>query len=106
MKDKFEKELLSTNKVEIIGNNATRSSYISNVYFIDRDIDEIVLPLSSKVAFSTGSACNSKIVKPSHVLTSMGYNDTEASRCLRFSFGKYTTEDDVNYTIQEIKKLL
>lgn len=106
LKNKFESELLSTGKIEILSINANRSPYISNVHFINSDIDSIKLPLQAKISFSSGSACTSKIIKPSHAITAMGYSDEEAGRCLRFSFGRNITESDIDIALQEIKKLL
>jgi len=106
LKNRFESELLSTGKVEILSINANRSPYISNVHFIESDIDSIKLLLQGKIAFSSGSACTSKIIRPSHTITAMGYSDEEAGRCLRFSFGRNTSESDIDTALFEIKKFL
>ncbi|MBQ4268319.1 MAG: aminotransferase class V-fold PLP-dependent enzyme [Clostridia bacterium] len=49
------------------------------------------------VAFSAGSACASASVKPSHVLTAMGLTEAEAKECLRISFGRENTEEEIRY---------
>ncbi len=49
------------------------------------------------VAVSTGSACSSGSLEPSHVLTAMGIPQEKVHGSLRFSFGRGNTEDDVNY---------
>ena len=56
-------------------------------------------------AVSFGSACTSLENKPSHVLTAMGLNDAELKSCIRFSFGKYTTDVEIESLIQAIKKI-
>lgn len=106
LKERFEQQLLKTKKIEIISNKANRSPYIANIHFKEMDIDMIKLPLQKFVAFSGGSACTSKIVEPSHVIRAMGYSNDEASRCLRFSFGRTTTSEDIDVVVEEIKKLL
>ena len=57
------------------------------------------------ICVSTGSACNSGMTNPSHVLTAMGIPDEEALRAVRFSFGKYTTYKDVDYVLESIKDI-
>lgn len=103
---RFEKELLQTGKLEIISEKSKRSPYISNVHFVGMDIDIIKANLQKIVAFSGGSTCTSKIVNAPNVITSMGYSNEEAGRCLRFSFGRMTTDEEVDAVIKEIKKLL
>ena len=49
---------------------------------------------------ATGSACTSAIPKPSHVLLEMGLTDEEASSSIRLSLGKFTSEEEVNVTIE------
>ena len=53
---------------------------------------------------STGSACNSKLVEPSHVLRSMGLSDDEANRSIRFTISEDTTEEQIDYVLDEIEK--
>jgi cysteine desulfurase len=55
------------------------------------------------IAVSTGSACSSGAVTPSHVLTAMGYDALRAKSAVRFTFGKYNTQSDVTQTIQALK---
>ena len=47
------------------------------------------------VSAAAGSACSSSSIQPSHVLLAMGMTKEEARECVRFSFGKYTTEEEV-----------
>ncbi|MCW3788496.1 cysteine desulfurase family protein [Plebeiibacterium sediminum] len=102
----LEGQLTKEQKSKIIGAQAKRSPYISNIYFHLNEHEEIIFPLSSKIYFSTGSACTSEIIEPSHVLRAMGMDSKEADRCLRFSFGIQTTENEVKEAIDLIKKEL
>lgn len=52
-----------------------------------------------QVAFSSGSACSSVDAKPSHVLTGLGLNESQARRSIRFGIGKFTTADEIEQAI-------
>ncbi len=58
------------------------------------------------VAASSGSACTSGILEPSHVLTAMGYKPREAHGSLRFSLGKQTTEEEIDYVIKVLPGII
>lgn len=55
---------------------------------------------------STGSACMSHSLEPSHVLMALGLTPQQANSSLRISISKYTTEDEINYFLQEIPKIV
>ncbi|MCB0848904.1 MAG: IscS subfamily cysteine desulfurase, partial [Bacteroidetes bacterium] len=58
------------------------------------------------VAVAAGSACTSAMQQPSHVLKAMGLNDDESYASVRFSLGRFTTEEEINYTIEKVKSIL
>ncbi|MCX8010862.1 MAG: aminotransferase class V-fold PLP-dependent enzyme, partial [Ignavibacteria bacterium] len=58
------------------------------------------------IAISNGSACSSGTIEPSHVLLSMGLSRERAETAMRFSFSKFTTEDEIDYAISTLKKIL
>ncbi len=58
------------------------------------------------IAASTGSACASGSIEPSHVLTAMGLSVPQAASSLRFTFGKENTEQEVEYTVKVIQSLV
>ena len=70
--------------------------------------ENMVQFLSEKgIYVSSGSACSSYVMKPSHVLKAMGYTDEEASSCVRFTIDNNTiTYEDIDYVIQTIKQIL
>ena len=76
-----------------------------NVSFTDVD-GEILLASLAQLAVSSGSACNSASVAPSYVLKALGVPDELAHAGIRFSVGRYTTEDDIDFAINEIKRVL
>lgn len=83
------------------GDVATHVDSIVNITF-DQVDGETLLSALRDLAVSTGSACTSASVDPSYVLTSLGLNDQQAHASLRFSFGRYTTEDEIAYAAQKI----
>lgn len=106
LQEEFESELLKTGKIAVVAEKANRSPYISNIHFLRNDSEEIIFPLKDKLFFSTGSACTTQIVEPSHVLRSMGMNNSEAENCLRFSFGKQTTQEDIQMALTLLKNII
>ncbi|MGK0248617.1 MAG: cysteine desulfurase [Oleispira sp.] len=76
-----------------------------NVSFIGVD-GEILLASLAQLAVSSGSACNSARVAPSYVLKALGIADELAHAGIRFSVGRYTTENDIDFAVSEIKRVL
>jgi len=72
---------------------------ILNVGFPGID-GQLLLSALPRLAISSGSACTSATMAPSHVLTAMGLDEKTALSALRFSFGRYTTSDDVDLAAQ------
>lgn len=69
--------------------------------------EETMLMLDmSGVMCSTGSACNSRMVEPSHVLKAIGLTNEEAARCIRLTLSDDITIDEIDYVVEEIKKCI
>jgi cysteine desulfurase len=66
--------------------------------------DRFLNMISKYVAASSGSACSSALVEPSHVLKAMGISDDDALASIRFSFGRYTTKEELDIVVDAIKK--
>jgi cysteine desulfurase len=62
--------------------------------------------ISKHVAASSGSACSSAFVEPSHVLKAMGISNDDALASIRFSFGRFTTKEELDIVLDAIKKSL
>jgi cysteine desulfurase len=58
------------------------------------------------VAVTSGSACTSGSLEPSHVLLAMGLDEQTARATIRFSFGRSTTEDDIEYAVQSLREVI
>lgn len=80
---------------------------ILNIYFPGHRGGELLIALDLRgVAVSSGSACAARSAMPSHVLSAMELGDKRAGGSLRFSLGRYTTEDDIDYAIDALRKVL
>lgn len=78
-----------------------------NFRFTGIEGESLVLHLDSKgIAASTGSACSSKSLEPSHVLTALGLEHVDAHGSLRLTLGKENTEEDVDHAIESIKEVV
>ena len=98
LRDRLEKTVLE--QVEAIGVNgagAPRVPNTTNLHFDYIEGEALVIALDLKgVAVSTGAACSSGAIEPSHVLTAMGLSGDQARASLRFSLGKQNTAEDVD----------
>ena len=65
---------------------------------------ESLLMALKDVALSSGSACTSASLEPSYVLRAMGLNDELAHSSLRMTIGRFTTQEEVDYVVELIKK--
>jgi len=102
LRDRLETEIL--NQVESAGVNgagAPRVSNTSNIYFDYIEGEALIIALDLKgLAVSTGAACSSGAIEPSHVLTAMGLRPDRARASIRFSIGKQNVAEDVEFAIQ------
>jgi cysteine desulfurase len=99
LKNKLEIELLKIPNSKINGNFHNRIFNVSNICFKGIDANVLIGKLQ-KLSVSNGSACNSMIFQPSHVLTAMGLSEDEAMSSIRFSVGKFNTENEINEAIK------
>lgn len=102
LRNKLENELLKIEGVEINGATVNRLEHVSNLRFAKTNADELIAKLNPDMAVSTGSACTSATQEPSHVLKAMGLSDEEARHSVRFSLGRFTTEEEINYVVKKI----
>jgi cysteine desulfurase len=84
-----------------IGLGVTRLENTINLRIVGVEADALMANMP-QVEVSTGSACNSAVVEPSHVLLAHGLSTDEANQCIRVSFGKDTSIEDVHFAVTEI----
>jgi cysteine desulfurase len=87
-------------------NSCIRHPGNSNLRFEGFSAYDILLALQPKVAASSGSACTSGTTEPSYVLRSIGLTDEEASSSIRFSFGRFTSNKEVDEALEYIYETL
>ena len=79
----------------------------ANIMFKGMRAEDLIVMLDGEgVAVSAGSACQSKALDFSHVLSAIGLSKKDAQSSIRFSFGKYTTKKDIDYVISVLVKLM
>jgi cysteine desulfurase len=99
-RDRLERELLEIEATGLNGEGAPRVPNTTNIYFDGIDGEALVIALDLKgLAVSTGAACSSGAIEPSHVLTAMGLRPDRAKASLRFSLGKQNTPEDVDFVV-------
>ncbi len=107
LRDQLIKEVLKIPGAHLTGPQLSkaRAYDIASFYFEGIEGESLVSLLDQHgIAASTGSACSSEALKPSHVLLACGLSPVQAHGSVRFSLGKDTTEKDINYTVQVLKK--
>lgn len=88
-------------EIVINGNIKHRLPNTTNICFNGIDSGALIKELP-QLAFSTGSACTSALMEPSHVLRAMGNNDDHIHSSVRFSLGRHTTKEEINTAISAI----
>ncbi len=104
MRDRLEQTILSQiESTGVNGQGAPRVPNTSSIYFDCIEGEALVIALDLKgLAVSTGAACSSGAIEPSHVLTAMGMSPERARGSLRFSLGKQNTAEDVEFALSLI----
>jgi cysteine desulfurase len=104
LRDRLEEALLvGISNVRVNGDRARRISNTSNLTFAAANGESLVIALDLLgVESSTGAACSSGAIEPSHVLTAIGLSPDEARSSLRFSLGRTTTAEDIEAAVKII----
>jgi cysteine desulfurase len=104
LRDKLERELSSRlEEVYINGNISHRMPHVTNMSFKHVEGEGLMMTFNQNIALSSGSACTSASLEPSYVLIALGLGDDLAHSSLRFSLGRFTTEEEIDFAIQAIQ---
>jgi len=103
LKNKLETALKGIEESHVNGHTVHRLPHVLNISF--RHVEGEALMMAMKdIAISSGSACTSAALEPSYVLKSLGLSDDIAHSSIRFGLGRFTTAEEIDYTIENTKK--
>jgi len=107
LRDKIIKNVLKIENTYLNGHPQKRLPNIINFWFSFIEGESLVIQLDLKgIALSTGSACSSAKLEPSHVLLAIGLKPQEAHSSLRISLGRWTTEKEIDYFIKVLPDIV
>jgi cysteine desulfurase len=102
LRDKLENGLLQLEESYLNGHKENRLPHTTNISFKYVEGEGLLMGFNKNIALSSGSACTSASLEPSYVLKALGLGDDLAHSSLRFGLGRFTTEDQIDYTIKAI----
>lgn len=103
LRDRLAKGLQEIEEVYVNGDMAHRVPHNLNISFNYVEGESLIMAIKD-IAVSSGSACTSASLEPSYVLRALGRSDELAHSSIRFTFGRFTTEEDIDFTIDLLKK--
>jgi cysteine desulfurase len=103
LRDQLEKELLRIPDTYLNGHPKYRLTQVTNIAFGFVEGESLKLGFHKHIAISSGSACSSATLEPSHVLKAMGLGDLLAQSSFRFSLGRFTTEEDIHFATRQVR---
>ena len=102
LRDKLEKALLQLEEVTVNGSQKHRLPHVTNLSFKYVEGEGLMMGFNKDIAVSSGSACTSASLEPSYVLKALGLDNELAYSSLRFGLGRFTTEEEIDYTIKKV----
>lgn len=102
LRDKLEKALLQLEETYVNGPTKNRLPHVTNISFKYVEGEGLMMGFNRNIALSSGSACTSASMEPSYVLKALGLGDDLAHSSLRFGLGRFTTEEQIDYTIEAV----
>lgn len=102
LRDKLQTELLKVEESYLNGDKEHKLPHVTNISFKYVEGEGLLMGFNKNIALSSGSACTSASLEPSYVLKALGLGDDLAHSSLRFGLGRFTTEEQIDYTIEQI----
>ena len=102
LRNDLENALLQLNNVYINGSKDYRLPNVSNLSFKNVEGQALMMSINKEIAVSSGSACTSASLEPSYVLKALDVPDELAHSSIRFSLGRFTTKEEINYVIERV----
>lgn len=103
LRDKLQTSLLELEESYVNGNVEHRLPHVANISFKYVEGEGLMMAMKD-MAVSSGSACTSASLEPSYVLKSLGLSDDLAHSSIRFGLGRFTTEEEIDFAIEQTKK--
>jgi cysteine desulfurase len=103
LRDRLWKGLSAIEEVYVNGDMEQRVPHNLNASFNFVEGESLIMAIKD-IAVSSGSACTSASLEPSYVLRALGRSDELAHSSIRFTIGRFTTEADIDYTIDLLKR--
>ncbi len=104
LRDKLETALLLLEEAYVNGSREHRLPHVANISFKHVEGEGLLMGFNKNIALSSGSACTSASLEPSYVLKALGLGDDLAHSSLRFGLGRFTTEEQIDYTVKAISE--
>jgi len=104
LRDKLQNELLKIEESYLNGDKEHKLPHVTNISFKYVEGEGLMMGFNKEIAVSSGSACTSASLEPSYVLKALGLGDDLAHSSLRFGLGRFTTEDQIDYTVDAVTK--
>jgi cysteine desulfurase len=105
LRDYLETELLKIDGTFVNGSVTNRIYNTTNICFPGVWSEQLIIALGN-ISVSNGSACSSVTSKPSHVLKALGLSDEDALSSIRFSLGRFTTSEEIDFAIKKVTELV
>ncbi len=102
LRDKLQTELLKIEESYLNGDINHKLPHVTNISFKYVEGEGLMMGFNKNIAVSSGSACTSASLEPSYVLKALGLGDDLAHSSLRFGLGRFTTEEQIDYTIEQV----
>jgi cysteine desulfurase len=102
LRDKLEGALTLLEETYVNGSREHRLPHVSNISFKYVGSESLLMGVNKELALSSGSACTSASLEPSHVLKALGLADDLAHSSLRFGLGRTTTEEEIDHAIARV----
>jgi cysteine desulfurase len=106
LRDKLENGLTALEEVYLNGSPTERLPHVCNLSFRFVESESMMMGFGKDLAVSSGSACTSASIEPSYVLKALGLDDDMAHGSIRFALGRFNTEEEIDYAIQQVSKTL
>jgi len=102
LRDKLQTELLKVEESYLNGDKEYKLPHVTNISFKYVEGEGLMMGFNKNIALSSGSACTSASLEPSYVLKALGLGDDLAHSSLRFGLGRFTTEEQIDFTIEQV----